>query len=59
MKYPEEMTCAHIPCSCLVDPGEKYCSDSCREAGSDETEIACECGHATCSIFNEEEEDVA
>jgi hypothetical protein len=58
MNYPEQSTCAHIPCSCVVSPGEKYCSDSCRDAGADEVEIACECGHATCAIAAEEE-DVA
>jgi len=55
MNYPEQNTCAHIPCNCVVKPGEKYCSDSCRDAGEDEVEIACECGHATCSIAAEEE----
>ena len=58
MNYPEQRTCAHIPCTCTVKPGEKYCSDSCRDAGSDDVEIACECGHATCAI-GAEEEDVA
>jgi hypothetical protein len=55
MNYPEQSRCEHIPCSCVVGPGEKYCSDRCREAGSDEVEIACECGHATCSMAEEEE----
>ena len=56
MHYPEQSTCAHITCSCVVKPGEKYCSESCREAGSDEVEIACECGHASCAMAAEEEE---
>ena len=56
MKDLEQTTCAHIPCTCVVDPGEEYCSDFCRDAGSEEVEIACECGHATCSMIAEEEE---
>lgn len=58
MNYPEQRTCAHIPCNCLVKPGEKYCSDSCSDAGSEDVEIACECGHESCSIAAEAE-DVA
>ena len=58
MNYPEQSTCAHIPCSCVVARGEKYCSEACEEAGAEEVEIACECGHATCAI-SAEEEDVA
>jgi hypothetical protein len=42
--------CAHIPCTCVVAPGQKYCSEACREAGSEEVEIACECGHEDCSL---------
>jgi len=56
MNYPEQSTCAHILCSCLVRPGEKYCSDSCRHEGSDEMEIACECGHTTCAVAAAEED---
>jgi hypothetical protein len=48
MTIPEQKQCAHIPCTCVVERGEKYCSESCKDAGSDEVEIACECGHATC-----------
>ena len=54
MTTTEQNTCAHIPCTCTVEKGEKYCSDSCRDAGSNETEIACECDHATCSTSIEE-----
>ena len=56
MKDFEQNTCAHIPCTCGVGAGERYCSDFCRDAGSEEVEIACECGHATCSLTAEEEE---
>jgi hypothetical protein len=54
MTTPEENTCAHVPCTCVVESGKKYCSESCSDAGSDELEIACECGHATCSTSIEE-----
>src|SRR5713101_8404619 len=42
--------CAHIPCLCDVPRGIEYCSDSCRDAGSDDVEIACQCGHTTCPL---------
>jgi len=45
----EQRKCAHEPCECNVPHGEKYCSDWCKDSGSDEVEIACECGHAPCS----------
>jgi hypothetical protein len=45
----EEKTCAHIPCRCVVPPGEKYCSQPCKDAGSGDIEIACECEHASCA----------
>ncbi len=46
----EEKTklCAHEPCQCTVAAHEKFCSDSCRDAGANEVEIACECHHAPC-----------
>ena len=31
--------CAHIPCVCIPPKGEKYCSPTGEEAGSEETEI--------------------
>ena len=40
--------CAHPPCMCMAAEGEKYCSQFCKDAGSRETEIACDCGHAAC-----------
>jgi hypothetical protein len=45
----ESKKCAHIPCVCIVPAGEKYCSVYCKEAGSDEEEIACDCGHPACT----------
>lgn len=41
--------CAHLPCVCIAPPGDKYCSQFCREAGSTETEIGCDCGHPACN----------
>jgi hypothetical protein len=29
---------------------KKYCGDSCRDAGSDDVEIACQCDHAACPL---------
>ena len=49
MTTTEQKTCEHVPCTCAVERNERYCSESCRDAGSGEVEIACECGHATCS----------
>lgn len=40
--------CAHIPCLCDVAPGEEYCGSACRDAGSDQVEVLCECGHTDC-----------
>ena len=48
MSVIEQRTCAHIPCTCPVPPGEKYCSESCRDAGSNEVEIECDCLHEAC-----------
>ena len=38
MANEEEQICAHEPCACTVPEGEKYCSDYCRTAGSEEVE---------------------
>ncbi len=40
--------CAHLSCVCIAPEGEKYCSQFCKDAGSDEVEIACDCGHPAC-----------
>ena len=37
--------CAHIPCLCSVANGEEYCGKACRDAGSEDVEIACQCDH--------------
>ncbi len=41
--------CARMPCLCVPPKGEKYCCELCKEAGSEETEIACDCGHPACA----------
>ena len=48
MADEERHICAHEPCACTVPEGEKYCSDYCRTAGSEEVEIACDCDHEAC-----------
>ena len=47
----ETVVCAHIPCRCAVTDGEKYCSESCRLAGDEEVEIACQCDHPACPLI--------
>src|ERR1700684_2649271 len=42
--------CAHIPCLCDVAAGEESCGQACRDAGSEDVEIACECGHPGCPL---------
>ena len=42
--------CAHEPCQCMVAADEKYCSDYCKAAGSEEVEIACDCDHEACQL---------
>jgi hypothetical protein len=41
--------CAHPSCRCQVGSDGKYCSELCRNAGADETEIGCDCGHPDCA----------
>jgi hypothetical protein len=42
--------CAHIPCFCDVPNGNKYCGEACRDAGSKDVEIACQCDHPECPL---------
>jgi hypothetical protein len=42
--------CAHIPCLCDVPDGEEYCGQACRDAGSEDVEIACQCDHLPCLL---------
>jgi hypothetical protein len=41
--------CAHVPCACMASESSKYCSDSCQDAGAEEVEIDCPCGHPACA----------
>ena len=42
--------CAHIPCECEVTNGDEFCGQACRDAGSEEVEIACNCSHTVCPL---------
>lgn len=42
--------CARIPCLCDVPIGEEYCGETCRYAGSEDVEIACQCDHPACPL---------
>jgi hypothetical protein len=42
--------CAHIPCLCDVAGGQEYCGAACRDAGSQDVEIACQCDHLACPL---------
>ena len=42
--------CAHIACLCDVADGKEYCGESCREAGSEGVEVACQCDHLECPV---------
>ncbi len=50
MTPTEQNKCAHMPCLCTVAPGEKYCGEACKDAGSEEVEIACQCDHEACPL---------
>jgi hypothetical protein len=43
----ETTKCSHPACACIIDKGNKYCSESCKESAK-LTEIACQCGHSDC-----------
>jgi hypothetical protein len=42
--------CAHPACSCTVAEGDEFCSKYCEDAGRDEVEISCDCGHQGCAL---------
>jgi hypothetical protein len=50
MTTSEKGKCAHLPCLCLVQSSDKYCGEACKEAGSKEVEIACQCDHKACPL---------
>jgi len=45
---PQEKTCAHPACNCLVDGDTEYCSDYCEDAEASDT--SCKCAHAGCAV---------
>lgn len=45
MADSDKKKCKHIPCTCEVLPDQDYCGQVCKEAGDEDVEIACECGH--------------
>ena len=42
--------CAHLPCLCHVADSEEFCGEACRDAGSEDVEIACQCDHLSCPL---------
>jgi hypothetical protein len=50
MANQESKKRAHIPCLCDVSDGEEYCGDACRDAGSEDVEIACQSSHPACPL---------
>jgi hypothetical protein len=49
MASEQAKKCAHLSCVCIAPVGEKYCSPLCKDAGAEEAEIGCDCGHPGCS----------
>jgi|SRR5271165_5199508 len=45
MANSDKKKCKHIPCTCEVPSGQEYCGQRCKEAGEEDVEIACDCGH--------------
>ena len=50
MTTNEQNKCGHLPCQCMVQAGNKYCGQACKDAGSKEVEIACQCDHGLCPL---------
>jgi hypothetical protein len=50
MTATEQVKCAHLPCLCFAPTGDKYCGQTCKDAGSSEVEIACQCDHEPCVL---------
>ena len=40
--------CGNAVCTCVPPGKDKYCSPHCEGVGN-KTEIACQCGHGSCS----------
>lgn len=50
MGEDKKAKCANPQCSCMAEPGSKYCSPVCEGAEDmDIAEIGCGCAHADCS----------
>lgn len=49
-------TCAHHPCTCRVEQGQRYCGEHCKSAAADSSAAvaldmeACNCGHSDCLL---------
>lgn len=50
MANSDKKWCQHIPCECEVPTGQDYCGQRCKDAGKDDVEIACDCGHESCPL---------
>jgi hypothetical protein len=50
MKETTSIKCAHPACICTVAKGETFCSQYCSDAGKEDVEISCDCGHEGCAI---------
>lgn len=46
----ERKQCAHPGCTCMAAEDSDYCGAYCENAGKDEMEIACACGHEGCGV---------
>jgi hypothetical protein len=46
----DKKKCAHPACQCVPAGDEKYCSQYCKDAGTEDVEISCDCGHEGCSL---------
>jgi hypothetical protein len=44
----EQKKCAHPSCNCIVQKGEKYCSNYCHDARGT-MHLSCDCRHPQCA----------
>jgi hypothetical protein len=45
----DQSKCAHLPYVCVPTKDEKFCTQFCKDAGAEETEIVCDRGHPVCT----------